>query len=348
MYPRTIALILLIVLFSIWSPARSSLAAQHEQPQFSLLPVADVNSAITEKGYFVYQTLPDTEVVGQVLVQNSGNQPLTVMLAAVDARTAQNGGVVFTAVDDPPEAIARWIQLEQTSVTLAPRTQQAVSFSVRTPAAIDPGQYLAGIAAYIPDAPAAEAANEVAQIGPVINVRQRYVVAVEIDIQGEWLSHLSIAGAELLAYPSGTYIGVQLHNDGDTLLKPAGTLTLYNAAGEQILAEPIVMHTFVTGTSATYPVPWPGIPAAGAYSVAIELSFAHGATATYAGVIEISPATAAQSAEAQRELPSSGVSAGGLPAGVQPWLLYGIAGLLLLVVVLLALNLARGRGAAVR
>ena len=125
------------------------------------------------------------------------------------------------------------------------------------------------------------------------------MIGVEVDIPGATNPNLSIGNVKLLTYPSGTYLGVELHNDGNLFLKPSGTLILNDSSGNQMLKQAIVMDTFVTNTNATYPVAWPGIVAPGKYTVAVELAYGEHKKSSYNGVIEISDETAGSATQPQ-------------------------------------------------
>ncbi len=180
-----------------------------------------------------------------------------------------------------------------------------------------PGQYLLSIAAYLPEAPPPDSKPGAAnQLGSVIVAQLRYVIGVEVDVPGAANPHLSIADVKLLAYPSGTYIGIDLRNQGSVFLKPSGTLTLNDPSGKPLLTKPIVMGTFVTGTEVTYPVEWPGAVTPGSYPVAVELGYGDGKQATYHGTIEISGETAANATQPDGvpQSPQGGVA--NAPAGI--------------------------------
>jgi len=283
-----------VITIVLVSPIRAGAQEQSDTQRFDLLPVPAEDSHITEKGYFVYPLQPGANTTGAILVRNIGTAPITVHLATVDATTAQKGGSAFAEVGTTPAAVATWLQLDQASVTLDPKKQQKVGFTVHAPGEAKPGQYLAGITAYVADAPSNSAKPQASGgFSSVVVTKTRYVIGVEVDVPGAASSSLSIGNVKLLTYPSGTYLGVEMRNDGGMFLKPSGTLILNDSAGKQLLKQPIAMGTFVTGTDVTYPIIWPGAVAPGSYTVAVELAYGEGKQAIYNGAIEISDETAA-------------------------------------------------------
>lgn len=339
MSTRIIAYIFTLMIV-LAAPIQAHAEGQSDETQFAFAPVPADNPAVTAKGYFVYQMQYGSSTSGQVRLRNTGTRPITVELAAVDATTAQTGGSAF-ATEASPNGIAQWVHLDEQQVTLQPNAEQNVGFTVLAPTSVKPGQYLAGIAALSKNTPSAPAATVTAkQVGAAINLQKRYVIAVQADIAGSWTPALNIDAVNVLARPTGTYIGVQMQNNGTTFIKPSGSLILTSAEGKQILSQPIKMGTFVTGTNVEYPIAWPETPQAGKYKVAVNLTYGDGKTATYSNEVEISSQEAARSAEVAKAAPGA-PQVIVQPSPIKPWMIYGVGGLLALVVVLLTLNLRR-------
>jgi hypothetical protein len=294
---------------------------------FAIAPEPGDNPGSTARGYFVYELAAGDEARGSIQVENPGQAATTIELTAVDARTAQTGGSAFAGSDEAPSAAGSWLRLDVRHVSLAPGQRQSVGFSVHLPEATEPGQYLAGIAAFVPVRPndAPRAGED--QVAAAVSVQTRAVIGVQIDVPGEWTPALTIAGARMLAYPSGTRLGIALRNDGDTFLTAAGSVTLSNAAGIPILTRPIVLGTFLPGTDVTYPIPWAAEPLAGAYGVDVELNYTGDKVARYRGALTVgNPAPAAPRTTEEEVHPAAPVPAPEAPPN-QPWPPYVIAGL---------------------
>ena len=351
MRPRLVALIVAIFSTLLALPSNSSAQGGENAAGFSFSPVPPKDPAVTERGYFIYKMTAGAGANGSVLLENTGRHPLTIEIAAVDAMTGQAGGSAFAPSGTKPVAVATWVELAEPSVTVGPGKQKVVGFSVRVPPSTKPGQYLAGIAAHAPDKPSKEAPKRAEnQVGAAVNVRTRYVIAVQLDVPGAWAPSLTIPSVSVLEQPSGTHIGVRMRNDGGVFLKPSGSIVMSDSTGRRVLSHPIRMETFVTGTEVTYPVAWPGRPRPGEYSVDVRLSYARGKVAAYNGTLEIKPPVPPAESDAARQDASvtgpatePGQRTSKLPSGARPWMLYGLGGLLLLVAILLALNLLRGR-----
>jgi len=349
---RAFVCFLLIALAAAAMPPRSAHAQSQDQPdRWEIGPLPDADPARTAKGYYVYSMQPGEQAGGRVLLRNPGASAVTIDLSAVNAQTAQQGGSAFADADAMGSGVAGWIELSRQQVTLAPGAEQAVSFTVRAPDTVQPGQYLAGIAAS--EAPVAGVPGSAAvkpSFGARVTVRTRYVIAVQADIVGTWKPALSIPNVSVLDQPSGMVIGVQVRNDGGVFVTPAGSIMVTDAAGTQLLAQAIEMGTFVPGTEVIYPIRWPGQPTAGTYRATVTLAYADGKTATYDGNFAIAGDVAQRAAERaaagaapQNVQPLPAAS----PSVFQPWMVYLLGALLLLLIVMLGLNLRRGRPRAV-
>ncbi len=184
MLSRIIA-VLLIFLGTVVACPTSSFAQDDENAsQFSFSPVESKDPAVTEKGYFVYSVKPGGSTTGSVLLQNTSKRPVIIELAVLDAETAQTGGSSFSATGATPKAVGRWVELAEPRVTLQPDKQQEVQFSVRVPQSVKPGQYLAGITAYVSSKPSEAAKRNEGQACASVNVQTRYVIAVQVNVPG--------------------------------------------------------------------------------------------------------------------------------------------------------------------
>lgn len=325
--------------------AAATPTATPEASAFSIVAEPQDDPAITEQGFFIFELEPGDEATGSLRLENTGAGPVTMELAAADAETAGAGGSAYAGVEAMPAAAGAWVLLDEPRVTLGPGEQTSVGFAVEPPPGTAPGQFLAGIIAYIPAAPeGTPVAIGATQAGASIIMQTRYVIPVQVNVPGEWTPSLTITGASALEYPSGTQLGIAMRNNGDTFLQPEGSVTLSNAAATPILEQPIQLGTFITGTDITYPVAWPGAPQGGEYAVAVELNYAEDKVASYRGLLTVSE-DAPVAPPAPGEAPQPAVAPVPVPAPTQlpipMWIIYAIGALLALIAILLILVLVR-------
>ena len=307
---------------------------------FEFGPEAGANPGVMEQGFFVYELAPGDEAAGSVYLLSTGTEPITVELGAVDSETAQNGGSSFADAAATPVAVGSWVQVDEPRVTLEPGEETSVGFTVQAPADAAPGQYMAGIVAYIPAVTEA-AAGEASQAGASVITQVRYIIGVEVDVPGAWTPAMTITGAEAMELPSGTQLGIAMENTGDTFIKPEGKVTLTNADLTPILEQPITLGTFLTGSDLTYPVAWPGVPAGGEYGVDVELNYGDNQVANYRGMLTVSdnaPVASVPGAETQPVVAPVPAPVPA-PSAIQPWMIMTVIGLAVLLVVLVVVLL---------
>jgi len=346
---RSFTLASLIIIFSVAFalPTYASGQSQSDEIGFGISPVPASDPAITANGYFIYKVQSSMTMTGSVMLKNPGSGPLTIQLAAVDAVTAQTGGSAFATSDVTPSGVATWLKFSESSVTLPAGRQKSVDFTLSVPQSARSGQYLAGISAYIPAvAPIAGADQGGTSMGASVTMQTRYVIGVQIDVAGKWMPSLKVELISLVQQPSGPFIGVQLKNDGDTFLKPSGTIVLTDSSDKRVLEQPIEMGTFIPGTGVVYPIYWSGVMAPGMYHVHVRLAYAKTQIAIYDSPLEISATSAVKVPAVATQVPgmvgSSDPIAGNPQAPVTaqmqegsnlwPWTLVS-AGILLFVIV---------------
>lgn len=305
---RTLTLVPILAIFALLFTFPSHVSGQvlADDPGFAISIVPSSDPAVTANGYFIYKVQSSTNVTGSVMLKNPSSKPLTISLASTDAITANVGGSAFETADKTSKATGTWLKFAETSVTLPAGTQKPVDFSVTVPQSVKPGQYLAGISAYIPSVPATAVEGQGStKMGATVTMQTRYVIGVQLDVQGTWTPSMKIDSVALMQPPSGPYIGVHMKNDGDTLFKSSGTFVLSDAAGKHRLDKPIEMGTFVPGTDVTYPINWSGEMVPGTYQVEVIANYGVNKQAIYKSSLEIGAVKAVQNSAVAAQQPAT-------------------------------------------
>lgn len=265
--------------------------------------------------YFVLSMQPGDVERQAVELTNPSTETLTVRLAAVDAATAQMGGVDYGAEQLTPTATGSWIVLDQERVDLEPGDSEEVAFEVNAPSDAASGVHLAGVVVWVDGAQQQQDAGA----GATMNVQSRRVVAVQVDVPGPAAPVLEIRGAEAEARPDGLYLGIELFNSGNGFAKGTGTVSIEGRDGQGTF----LVDTIVPRTGTIYPFRWAGssVPS-GSYQVAIEVDYGVRIT-SWQGEVIVGSAV-------QSDLRGRGV-AGATGSGLRSNLL--IAAVVLLIVV---------------
>lgn len=204
----------------------------------------------SEALFGIHQRTPNQSITDAVLVKNTGNEPIRLMLYAANAKTAANGGVAIAAESgETPSLAGTWIQLAESEVTLQPEEERSIPFTLNIPDGISPAEYGATIVAQ----PAQEAeAGE--QSGPVgVRFIPRTATTVLLTIPGPNPLQSQLEIASLRAETDNTQeIIADLHNVGnDGLEKTEGTLTIRDVNGTTVKEIPLELGYFLAGDTLT-------------------------------------------------------------------------------------------------
>lgn len=288
-------------------------SAAIEGMRFSVRPVP--GGSLSEGGdYFVIPAEPGDVVADALEVSNHSARPVGVRLAAVDATTAQLGGVDYTPSDAPARAAGSWIDLSADRVTLAPGEVRRMPFTVSVPSDAPPGVNLGGISVWTP--PEKSASDDAEGLAASVEVQTRRVVAVQVELPGPAAPALEIDGVTTIARPDGVYLQVDIRNTGHGFAEGEGTLEMTGESFSSVFP----LDKVVPGTGVGYPVRWrDAAPPDGAYPVSVEIDYG-GATATFEGEVTVG-------AEVREELADRGI--GGAASARPGWLAPAVGALAL-------------------
>jgi hypothetical protein len=339
--------LLFLGIFTALSPAR----AAADEPQFGIRP-ANPSADGAASGYFTLKAQPGDTLKDAVVIANPGTVPITVALYPVDATSGQGGGAVYMGSTDPRTGVGAWITLEATTVAVAPQKQETVPFTLTVPQGSRAGQYLGGIAIQL-DRGANPATQQAGSFG--VTTVTRALTAVLVNV-GEitTVPSLRITGARIADVDGLPTLTLSIQNDGATLVKSHGDVTVTDAAGKPVLTSQLTLDTLVPQTTIAYPVPADPPATPGTYRVRATLDFGGSAPAVFDGPIVVSAQPTAAAAPNGRARPTSAAAAATASApisqlakssGVSPLvaLLSGLIGAFAVVIIGLVVLLARSR-----
>lgn len=223
-----------------------------------------------ENGYFSLRLSPGGQASQAIRVSNETGHDADVRLAAVDATTAQKGGVAYGATGSTPTADGAWIILDKTEIKLPAGTRQDVTFRVSVPKAARPGVHLAGIIAYGPQTRTPQTLKGGGGAGAALFIESRRALAVQVTLPGPAEPGLVVSGVTTKALPNGLNLVVDISNDGTGLAKGRGHL---DVSGPSSFSADFDIDTVVPATSLAYPVVWTKTPVSGTYRVKAVIAY---------------------------------------------------------------------------
>jgi hypothetical protein len=336
-----------------------SVAHADDAPQFGIRP-ADPGSEPATNGYFVFTAQPGETLTNSVVVSNPGTVPITVLLYPVDATTGQMGGAAYLNRNDPRTDVGTWVTIENTRIDVPPQKQVTVNFTVVVPPTAWSGQHLGGIVAQLDTAiPSATTPPQTARFG--ITTITRAVIAALINVGPDAATRIpsfQITGAQITTVDGLPTLTLAIQNNGDSLAKPHGDVTMTDGTGSQVLANQFALDTFLPQTAIQYPVQVAPPTLPGTYTVRATLDFGGSAPATFVGQVIVTVQATATATTAPRSrlgetptpalplaTPGSAVKTAAVGSDHASLVIWGgIAGLLLLGVTGLTVALLRRRG----
>ncbi len=172
---------------------------------------------------------------------------------------------------------------------MQPDEEQTVAFTITIPDDATAGQHLGGLVAL-------DTVIKQGNPGTLrIDTQTRMVTAVQINLPGPTIEQMTVGGVSV-GGPEGTQvIRLDLRNDGNTMVKPVGTLIVTDTAGVQVQDLPLKLDTFVPHTAIPYPVAvQKRALGAGQYHAKVELTYGTSGVTSYEGDFSITAAQVAQ------------------------------------------------------
>jgi len=326
--PLVAALLACIVL--AWAPL-----ARADTMGFDARPLPGSPNA--ELGFFKFDAEAGASVKRVVVLTNRTDKAKTISLAACDGLAAVFGGVAYSDSDKEPQAVGRWVQLSSPSVEVPPGSSVEVPFEVKVPADVTTGVHLGGIALWEPAAATTSGSGETGgdKASTKITAVTRMVLTVFVTTPGPAVPALTISGVKAEARPNGMYLIVSIASDGTAPTSGEGTISMPGEGFQQDIA----LGDMVPASRTGYPIKWKTDPAAGTYSAQAEIRYAGGTkVAKWSGEFTVVDANLAELKDRLVAPETATVAASG-----PPWLMYGLIGGLVVVVLIMGIALLRRR-----
>src|SRR2546427_582428 len=166
------------------------------------------------RAYFKRAVVAGGSFTDQVVVTNTGDAAIDLLISGVDGLTATTSGAVYANRQDPVRSVGAWVVPSATTVTVGPHSEHPIAFTVRVPPSAEAGDHVAGIA-FENAHPTTSGGNfAVTQV-------VRAVMGIQVTVPGPAAFHVHIDRARLEALPGTAFasVVVTIGNDGRKLGK---------------------------------------------------------------------------------------------------------------------------------
>lgn len=274
-------------------------SAQSQGVEFLVQP-SPGSSTAPQGGYFLLDARPGEVITQSVDVRNDSAQRLDLQLAAVDTATGSLGGASYGLRSEERTRTGAWIELDRTSLALAPGASAVVPFTVTVPGDAVSGEHLAGISVSPSRDPGAPGAGGSGGAGVSVDVQARRVVAVQVNLPGKATPELVIDGVTAAARPDGLYLEIAIAHTGTALTKGTGVISLPDDDFEREFS----IDTFVPDTSIAYPVKWSPDAPDGEHRAQVEVRYGDQA-ASWEGTVTVGEQVRDELADRQVDAPGA-------------------------------------------
>jgi hypothetical protein len=260
------AIVLAVALAAAGTLAPAPVLAAGPSGGFSVRPAHVDPADPASRAYFKPVVAPGGSFVDQVLVGNTSDAPVDLIVSSVDGRTGATSGAVYANREEPATKAGSWVVPNGSFVRVAPHTEMAVGFDVHVPIDATPGDHLAGIA--FEDAHPRSSGK-----GFAVTQVIRAVVGVLIQVPGPAQFHARVDGVDLAPLPGvgASAMMIRLGDDGSKLAKPLLAVSLSGPAGYQRDVGH-QLDTVLPGDTIPFPLPWPDTLQPGDYDVLVTVT----------------------------------------------------------------------------
>ena len=257
-------------------------------------PAFGIRALVHSKlGYFVYDAKPGTRISGKVQITNTGDRVGTVKIFAADATTGQTSGTVYLTSGEKRHDVGAWVRLPAAKLELGPGESRVVPFTVVVPSGTAVGQHVGGIVAET--AQRATGPKSKGKANVQITVRNLAIVAVQVNVPGPTVSRFSILGVHAGGRKGYQQVLVRMRNDGNVMAKPAGSITIEDSKGNQVLSQDFQLDTFLPQTTIDYPINVTKQALdVGTYSTRVKLSYGGSKFVAASPTLRVTPANVSQ------------------------------------------------------
>lgn len=246
---------------------------------FDIKPSFFPGYEITPRSAFHYDSRPGAQIRDSIHVSNDGTARGTVTLYPVNAITAQVSGEGFPPHTGPRHDMGVWVTMSKQQVTLNPGQSQDISFTLRIPRHIRPGQHAGGLVA---EEPVQLQSSLKGPYRTLVRLHTREVIGILVNLPGKLVENLAATGITYSKTKTYQNVQVGLKNTGTQILYPSGSLQILNATGQPLQNIPMKLDAILPQDAINYSVYMHRhalVP--GTYQAILTLQYGHHHTLKY-------------------------------------------------------------------
>ncbi len=256
---RALLSVLAVALGTIASLAPAFAAANGT---WAVEPSGPPDEPLSRRGAFFYELVPGQTLTDWVSVQNLSDSPMSFFIFGADAYNLPDGTWALTEIQDRTEHVGSWIGLgEAIAVTIEPKKEHRIPFTITSPEDAAPGDYAGGIVVLNQEVEGVLEGETSVGVQRAVGTRMYVRVAgpvrpamVVTDMSTAVVDRLSFDGGDVAT----TYT---LKNIGNMRLSPTVTVSAESLSGSELYrSEPLQVPVLLPGETATLQHVWNDLP----------------------------------------------------------------------------------------
>lgn len=248
-------------------------AAAAEEGRSGNIAMAAAAPSAKGKGYYDLQAKPGETVTLPFIVRNPSGQKVEATVYASDAATADGGGMRAHTPEEVNTATGTWLSPASVPLTLAPGESRTVTFTLRVPKDVQPGQHVASVVARVFEQGRDPGQPDKDQANFKFNVAHQVIIGVMVTIPGPVVQNLTATGVEHFYQGEQLWLRAVVRNDGTAIAKPLGRVRILDKNRREAFVTEFAMDSIYPGTEGGVLAPvTTGMDKSGQYTAEVELS----------------------------------------------------------------------------
>jgi LysM repeat protein len=209
-----------------------------------------------------FDMIPGQELTHSIYAMNLSDEVKTVSLFATDGVITPTGTFTSTSKYDKQTHTGKWIKFEEPMITLEPKSEKLVKFTISVSDDATPGSYAGGIS--------------IEPVNPAVTLKltgaittTRVVVPLYVNIKGVKITKFALDSLTH-QYNHGHVFSFNMRNEGNTILKAQGEIEIRNITGETFNL-PVSDITLLKDSAQNTTVNWDSMPLWGIFTATAKL-----------------------------------------------------------------------------
>jgi len=218
-------------------------------------PSPNSSQSRIKNSWFVYEVDPGTTIEDIVRVVNTSSDEMKVNLEGLDAFSTSDGAFALTDDESKNQDIGKWITLTEKKLTLPPKSQIDVKFTVAVPVEAEVGDHMGGITV---QKDTTEPEATISAGGAKVSVTTRVGARMYLTVKGNIIRDLQLKGKYWFGRGSKMVFRFKWENNGNVRANLEANGRIYGLFGLYDKQDSFELGQIFPKKTLTSEIIWPG------------------------------------------------------------------------------------------